>query len=111
MSGFIFIAGLLTLVSLMALLYPLLRKRAGSAEAWRAGKFVEWLPEGRYRNKWYQTGDASGAFFALGIHGQYLYVNPRAETVVAKFSSQPEPVDNDLKRLNLALFDALARLS
>ncbi|MGM4917214.1 serine hydrolase [Tardiphaga sp. 813_E8_N1_3] len=82
----------------------------GSAEAWRAGKFVEWLPEGRYRNKWYQTGNASGAFFALGIHGQYLYVNPRAELVVAKFSSQPEPVDNDLKRLNLALFDALARL-
>lgn len=82
----------------------------GSAEAWRAGKFVEWLPEGRYRNKWYQTGNASGAFFALGIHGQYLYVNPRAEMVVAKFSSQPEPVDNDLKRLNLALFDTLARL-
>jgi CubicO group peptidase (beta-lactamase class C family) len=82
----------------------------GSAEAWRAGKFVEWLPEGRYRNKWYQTGNASGAFFALGIHGQYLYVNPRAELVVAKFSSQPEPVDNDLKRLNLALFDTLARL-
>ncbi|QND72122.1 serine hydrolase domain-containing protein [Tardiphaga robiniae] len=82
----------------------------GSAEAWRAGKFVEWLPEGRYRNKWYQTGNASGAFFALGIHGQYLYVNPRAEMVVAKFSSQPEPVDNNLKRLNLALFDTLARL-
>lgn len=82
----------------------------GSAEAWRAGKFFEWLPAGRYRNKWYQTGNASGAFFALGIHGQYLYVDARAEMVVAKFSSQPEPVDNNLKRLNLALFDALARL-
>jgi len=83
----------------------------GSAEAWRAGKFVEWLPAGRYRNKWYQTGSPSRAFFALGIHGQYLYVDPAAELVVAKFSSQPEPVDNDLKRLNLALFDALARLN
>jgi CubicO group peptidase (beta-lactamase class C family) len=82
----------------------------GSVEAWRAGKFVEWLPDGRYRNKWYQTGNASGAFFALGIHGQWLYVEPIAEMVVAKFSSQPEPVNNDLKRLNLALFDALAKL-
>jgi CubicO group peptidase (beta-lactamase class C family) len=82
----------------------------GSTEAWRAGKFVDWLPAGRYRNKWYQTGNASGAFFALGIHGQYLYVDPRAELVAAKFSSQPVPVDNDLKRLNLALFAALARL-
>lgn len=81
----------------------------GSTEAWRAGKFVDWLPDGRYRNKWYQTGNANGAFFALGIHGQYLYVDPAAEMVVAKFSSQPEPVNNDLKRLNLALFDALAQ--
>lgn len=83
----------------------------GSTEAWRAGPGVEWLPEGRYSHKWYQTGNAHGAFFALGIHGQMLYVDPRAEMTVAKFSAQPEPVNNDLKRLNLALFDALARLS
>ncbi len=37
MSGFIAIAGLLTLAVLVALLYPLLRRRAGSAEAWRTG--------------------------------------------------------------------------
>jgi CubicO group peptidase (beta-lactamase class C family) len=81
----------------------------GSPEAWRAGPGVEWLPEGRYSNKWYQTGNANGAFFTLGIHGQMLYVDPVAELTVAKFSSQPEPVNNDLKRLNLALFDALAK--
>jgi CubicO group peptidase (beta-lactamase class C family) len=81
----------------------------GSTEAWRAGPGIEWLPEGRYSNKWYQTGNASGAFFTLGIHGQMLYVDPRAEMTVAKFSAQPEPVNNDLKRLNLALFDALAK--
>jgi CubicO group peptidase (beta-lactamase class C family) len=81
----------------------------GSVDAWRAGKFVDWLPEGRYRNKWYQSGNASGAFFALGIHGQMLYVDPTAEMTIAKFSSQPEPVNNDLKRMNLAVFDTLAR--
>lgn len=81
----------------------------GSTEAWRAGPGVAWLPEGRYSNKWYQTGNANGAFFTLGIHGQMLYVDPVAELTVAKFSSQPVPVDNDLKRLNLALFDALAK--
>lgn len=37
MSGFIFIAGLLTLATLAALLYPLLRKRDGEPEAWRSG--------------------------------------------------------------------------
>jgi CubicO group peptidase (beta-lactamase class C family) len=83
----------------------------GSVEAWQAGPAVSWLPTGRYRNKWYQTGKPSNAYFALGIHGQYLYVDPVAEMVVAKFSSQPEPVNNALKGLNLALFDALANLT
>lgn len=83
----------------------------GSVEAWQAGPAAGWLPTGRYRNKWYQTGKPSGAYFALGIHGQWLYVDPAAEMVVAKFSSQPAPVNNALKALNLALFDALADLS
>ena len=83
---------------------------SGSAEAWALSKSVEWLPHGRYRSKWYQTGETSHAFFALGIHGQWLYVDPHAEMVIAKFSSQPMPVSNDIKRLNLALFDALATM-
>jgi len=37
MNGFIAVAGLLTLAALIALLFPLLRKREGSPEAWRAG--------------------------------------------------------------------------
>jgi cytochrome c-type biogenesis protein CcmH len=36
MSGFIVIAGLLTLATLVALLYPLLRKKDGSPESWRS---------------------------------------------------------------------------
>ena len=36
MSGFIVIAGLLTLAALAALLYPLLRKSEGAPEAWRS---------------------------------------------------------------------------
>lgn len=83
----------------------------GSAEAWRQGSFSAWLPDGRYRNKWYQVGNASGAFFAIGIHGQWLYVDPLRETVIAKFSSQPEPTNNDLKRLNLGLFEAIAAMA
>nr|ART39246.1 H575 [uncultured bacterium] len=37
MSGFIAIAGALTLLALVALLYPLLRRRDGMPEAWRSG--------------------------------------------------------------------------
>ncbi|MDN7807549.1 serine hydrolase domain-containing protein [Burkholderia gladioli] len=82
----------------------------GSAEAWRQGDFSDWLPNGKYRNKWYQFGNASGACFAIGIHGQWLYVDRANETVIAKFSSQPWPTNNDVKHLNLALFEALASM-
>jgi CubicO group peptidase (beta-lactamase class C family) len=81
-----------------------------AAGAWSAGPLAEWLPGGRYRNKWYQTRAKSDAFFALGIHGQWLYVDPRAEMVATKFSSQPAPVCNDMKRCNLALFGAIANI-
>jgi cytochrome c-type biogenesis protein CcmH len=37
MSGFIAIAGALTLLALIALLFPLLRRREGMPEAWRSG--------------------------------------------------------------------------
>ncbi|MET2827741.1 serine hydrolase domain-containing protein [Mesorhizobium shangrilense] len=82
----------------------------GSSRAWAESASATWLPQGRYHNKWYQTGASSGAFFALGIHGQWLYVDPRAEMVIAKFSSQPDAVVDDAKDHNLALFDALAKI-
>lgn len=83
----------------------------GSVDAWRNGSFADWLPDGRYRNKWYRTGGADSACFAIGIHGQWLYIDPASETVIAKFSAQPAPTDNALKRLNLALFDAIATMA
>ena len=72
------------------------------------GNFADWLPAGRYRNQWYQTGNPNAAFFALGIHGQWLYVDPRAETVIAKVSSQPRPTDIEAKYSNLDLFHAIS---
>lgn len=82
----------------------------GSLEAWQRGTMAFLFPEGRYRNKWYQTGAASGAFCGIGIHGQWLYVNPQAEVVIAKMSSQPVPVDDPLDVEVVAFLEALSRL-
>jgi len=54
------------------------------------------VSEGRYRNK-VPMGAASGAFCGIGIHGQWLYVNPGDEVVIAKMSSQRKPVDYPLE--------------
>ncbi|MBZ9848646.1 beta-lactamase family protein [Mesorhizobium sp. CA14] len=80
----------------------------GSFEAWQRGTMAFLFPKGRYRNKWYQTGHDSGAFCGIGIHGQWLYVNPKAEVVIAKMSSQPEPVDDKLDAELVAFFKALS---
>ncbi|RWP35109.1 serine hydrolase [Mesorhizobium sp.] len=82
----------------------------GDAEAWQRGTMAFLFPKGRYRNKWYQTGAASGAFCGIGIHGQWLYVDPKAEVVIAKMSSQPEPVDEPLDVDMVAFFEALSRM-
>ncbi|WP_027165088.1 serine hydrolase [Mesorhizobium sp. WSM3224] len=80
----------------------------GSHEAWQRGTMAFLFPKGRYRNKWYQTGHDSGAFCGIGIHGQWIYVNPKTEVVIAKMSSQPEPVDDRLDVDIVAFLEALS---
>jgi CubicO group peptidase (beta-lactamase class C family) len=82
----------------------------GDAAAWKRGDFSFLLPDGRYRNKWYQTGYESRAFCGIGIHGQWLYVDPAAETVIVKLSSQPLPADDPMDKECLDFFQAIARM-
>ncbi|ESY88612.1 6-aminohexanoate-dimer hydrolase [Mesorhizobium sp. LNHC220B00] len=82
----------------------------GSNEAWRRGTMAPLFPNGRYRNKWYQTGHENGAYCGIGIHGQWLYVDPSTEVVIAKMSSQPEPVDDPLDIEIVAFLEALSRM-
>jgi CubicO group peptidase (beta-lactamase class C family) len=82
---------------------------AGDHQAWVDGE-PNFFPNGRYRSQWYQSGEADGAFAAIGIHGQWLYVDPSTETVVVKLSSQPNPLDDELKHDNFAFFRALSAL-
>ena len=84
--------------------------RAGSRSAWQKGDFVELFPQGGYRNQWYQAGDSGQSIVAIGIHGQWLYINPVAEVVIAKMASQPLPVDDGLDSQALAIFAAIVKL-
>ncbi len=65
----------------------------GNHSAWEKGGSAYMLPQGRYRNKWYQSGDDENAMWALGIHGQFLYINPNRSVVIVKQSCQPQPID------------------
>jgi CubicO group peptidase (beta-lactamase class C family) len=81
----------------------------GDQRPWLATETAaKFLPAGRYRSQWYMIGNASGSFCAIGIHGQWIYVDPEAEMVIVKLSSQPLPLDEATDRLLLAAFDATA---
>lgn len=79
----------------------------GDPEAWKPNGDAL-ITKGRYRSQWYQFGEPEGAFCAIGIHGQWLYVDRPSGTVLVKQSSQPNPLDEELKGRNLAFYRALA---
>jgi CubicO group peptidase (beta-lactamase class C family) len=47
------------------------------------------LPGYSYRNMWWVSQNELDAFEGRGIHGQRLYVAPKAQMVVARFASHP----------------------
>ena len=74
----------------------------GDPEPWKRGEFFESFPEGSYRNQWYSIGD--GQLCAIGIHGQWIYINALAGVVICKFSCQPKADDDELDRTTLEFF-------
>ena len=87
-------------------------REGGDHEVWRrGGSTTEKFPNGSYRNKWYQTGNTHGAFCAIGIHSQWIYIDPVAEVVIVKLSSQDEPLNFELGQANLRAFEAICAAS
>ncbi len=64
----------------------------GNRAIWAAGEEADFFPRGSYRSYWYETGE--GQLCAIGIHGQWLWIDPATETVIALMSSLPLPLDD-----------------
>jgi CubicO group peptidase (beta-lactamase class C family) len=43
-----------------------------------------------YQNQWWTFNNAHKAVSAIGVHGQYIYIDPKAEMVIIKQSSSPD---------------------
>lgn len=66
------------------------------------------LPGGSYRNMWWVLNNADGAYSARGIHGQALYIDPKAEMVIARYASFPMPANAFNDPTSLPAYQALA---
>ncbi|MDP5290887.1 serine hydrolase [Oceanimonas sp. CHS3-5] len=82
-------------------------QRGGSKDAFaRAGydKLKGWS----YRNMWWMTHNANGAFAARGVHGQTIYIDPAAEMVLVRFASHPVAANGANDPYSLPAYQAVA---
>jgi CubicO group peptidase (beta-lactamase class C family) len=68
------------------------------------------LPGYSYRNMWWVSHNELGVFEARGIHGQRLYIAPKAELVIARFCSHPIATSAANDPVTLPAFAAMSQL-
>jgi CubicO group peptidase (beta-lactamase class C family) len=58
---------------------------------------------------WWVTHNEHGAFMARGVHGQALYIDPKAQVVIARFASHPTAGNAANDPTSLPAYHALAK--
>jgi CubicO group peptidase (beta-lactamase class C family) len=81
----------------------------GDRAIWAAGDQGYAYPGGSYRYYWYDTG--VGALAGLGIHGQWLWIDPAAETVIVRQSSENDPINDEMDQTVIKVMKAVAAFS
>lgn len=66
------------------------------------------LPDGSYRDMWWVLHNPDGAFAARGIHGQTIYIDPKAEMVIARYATFPMAANGFNDPTSLPAYQALA---
>ena len=84
-------------------------RRNHDRQAWANGEGVATNPSGGYRNAWWIMGDKHGCYAGIGVYGQYLWIDPVAGLVIARFASQPLPTDEDVESDAVRCFKAIGR--
>lgn len=81
----------------------------GDPEAWARGEFAEMFPDAAYRSKFYQLDRQRRTLCCLGIHGQYIYIDPISELVIVRVAAEPIPLDVESTRSWARAFQAIVR--
>jgi CubicO group peptidase (beta-lactamase class C family) len=82
-------------------------RKGGDKKAFaRAG--YKTLPGGSYRSMWWVLHNRHGAFAARGVHGQTVYVDPKADMVLVRFSSFPTAKNGKIDPTSLPAYQAVA---
>jgi CubicO group peptidase (beta-lactamase class C family) len=83
-----------------------------NSRTWANGSMWDWMPGGGYRNQWWLTNNANRAYFAAGIYGQWVFIDPAREVVIAKLSSRPVgPATKEEFQYELDVFQQIADIA
>jgi CubicO group peptidase (beta-lactamase class C family) len=66
------------------------------------------LPGWSYRDMWWVSHNAHGAYSARGVHGQRIYIDPQAEMVIVRYASHPVASNAANDPITTPAFEALA---
>ena len=83
-------------------------RKGGDKAAFQAAGYAT-LPGWSYRNMWWVSHNEHGAFAARGVHGQAIYIDPKAEMVIARYASFPMPANAFNDPTSLPAYHALAK--
>ena len=67
------------------------------------------LPGWSYRNMWWVSHNEHGAYMARGVHGQAIYIDPKAEMVIARYASFPQAANAFNDPTSLPAYHAIAK--
>ena len=73
-------------------------QKGGSIEKFAQSKRGKVFKNFHYTNQWWHTNKA--AFFAKGLFGQWIYVDPTTETVIVKFTTADIPTSTEYDWMN-----------
>lgn len=79
----------------------------GSKEAFARSPYTA-LKGWSYHDLWWHLGNENGAFAARGVHGQTIYIDPKAEMVLVRFASHPVAANGANDPTSLPAYQAVA---
>jgi CubicO group peptidase (beta-lactamase class C family) len=83
-------------------------KKGGNKKAFAKANY-SLLKGWSYRNMWWITNNDNGAFCARGVHGQVIYIDPKADMVIVRFASNPVAANSANDPYSLPAYEAVAK--
>ena len=82
-------------------------RKGGNSEKFAKADY-KLLPGWSYRAMWWVSHDDHGAYAARGVHGQTIWIDPKADMVIVRFASNPVAANAASDPTSLPAYRAVA---